>query len=231
MKKLIETVNVNDILSGTDGIFFKIYTYDQTLTEPLFPWLTTDTAKMLDEHYYLSHSGDKWISKLFITMLKAEDDGNVSDALYEIAKMIHSKFGFTWNKIIDAWEKNYEPLENYDMEQTETPDITKTKAVDTNVTTTTTDDITANDIYGFNSSSAKPQTKSTRNGSVTTSGTSDDNIETETETGTRGLTRHGNIGVTTSQQMLQSEIDLRSNFNIMNQIMNDTDSILCLLVY
>ena len=58
-----------------------------------------------------------------------------------------------------------------------------------------------------------------------------DNEETDTETGTRGLTRHGNIGVTTSQQMLQSEIDLRSNYHFINQIMNDVDSILCLLVY
>ena len=64
-----------------------------------------------------------------------------------------------------------------------------------------------------------------------TTGTQTGNIETETEDGTRTLTRHGNIGVTTSQQMLQSEIDLRNNFNFINQIMNDVDSELCMLVY
>lgn len=39
-------------------------------------------------------------------------------------------------------------------------------------------------------------------------------------------TRSGNIGVTTSQQMLQSEIDLRTNFNIVNMIYRDLDKIL-----
>lgn len=54
--------------------------------------------------------------------------------------------------------------------------------------------------------------------------------ETETETGTRTLTRSGNIGVTTSQQMLQSELELRK-FDFMEEVFKCFDRILCGSVY
>lgn len=47
----------------------------------------------------------------------------------------------------------------------------------------------------------------------------------------RSHTRSGNIGVTTSQQMLQSEIDIRNNFNLINQIYRDLDKILTSYVW
>ena len=117
------------------------------------------------------------------------------------------------------------------MEQTETPDITHTKTTQTETVTSITDDVTGTDVYGFNSSSPVPNNKVTRNGTSTVSNDPDNNVETNVESGTRGLTRHGNIGVTTSQQMLQSEIDLRNNYNFLDNIMDDVDSILCNLVY
>lgn len=46
----------------------------------------------------------------------------------------------------------------------------------------------------------------------------------------RTLTRHGNIGVTTSQQMLQSEIELRQ-WNFYDQVFRDLDSVLVCPVY
>ena len=216
-KKLIETIQISDLLS-TGGIFTKLRTYDQSLTDPIFAWLTEDYAKTLDKDYYLSHSGGKWISGMFERLIKLQEDGSISDALLEIVKIIHQKFALSWNKIYDAINTDYAPLENYDMEQKETPDITHTKNVNQHLTT-------SNDVYGFNSSSEVPQSKTAVDGAKL------DNEETNKESGTRSLTRHGNIGVTTSQQMLQSEIDLRNRFNFMNQIMEDMDSILCLLVY
>ena len=46
----------------------------------------------------------------------------------------------------------------------------------------------------------------------------------------RELTRSGNIGVTTSQQMLQSEIELRK-WLYYQSVFNDIDSILTLSIY
>lgn len=216
-KKLIDTIVIADLLS-TGGIFSKLQTYDSGLGTPLFPWLTSDFALTLDKDYYLSHSGGKWISGMFERLLKLQDDNQVSDALLEIVKIIHQKFNLSWNKVYDAINTAYKPLENYDMEQKELPDITHTKTVKQKLSTN-------NDVYGFNSSSPVPQSKSTVDGAKL------DNEEENKESGSRTLTRHGNIGVTTSQQMLQAEIDLRNRFNFMNQIMEDVDSIICLLVY
>ena len=229
-KKLIDTVPISDLLV-TGGVFTKLYTFDQTLTEPIFPWLTSDMALILDKDYYLIHSGQKLINSSFERLEKYEDDGVINDALLELVKIIHHKYQLKWNKLYDAITTDYKPLDNYNMEEKETPDITKTKTVNSNIVTTTTDDISETDVYGFNSSDAVPNGKQTRNGTVTVSGDEDDNVETDTESGTRTLNRSGNIGVTTSQQMLQSEIDLRNNYNFTNQLMDDMDSELCLLVY
>ena len=213
MEKLIDTVNISNLLS-TGGIFSKIASLpNQPLT-----WLDTALALQLDEDYYLSHSGGKFISNAYKRLIDAEEDNIISDALSEMAKMILQKFALSWDKIYSAINTNYRPLENYDMEQTETPDITHTKNVKINTKV-------QNDVYGFNSSNSVPSSQ------TTTDGASLNNEETNKETGTRGLTRHGNIGVTTSQQMLQSEIDLRSKFNFTNHLFDDVDTMLCLLVY
>ena len=214
MKKLIDTVTITSLLT-TGGIFSKIASIEN---QP-FEWLTSAYALQLDKEFYLVHSGGKWISNAFNRLIDAEDDGTIPDALSEMAKIIVQHFEQPWNKIRDALYTDYEPLENYNMEQKETPDITHTKNVKINTTT-------VNDIYGFNAHGV-----STPSNSSNTNGEKLDNEETNKETGTRDLTRHGNIGVTTSQQMLQSEIDLRSNFNFTNHLFDDVDSILCLLAY
>lgn len=46
----------------------------------------------------------------------------------------------------------------------------------------------------------------------------------------RTLTRSGNIGVTTSQQMLESELELRK-WNFFERVYNDIDSVCCLSIY
>ena len=121
-------------------------------------------------------------------------------------------------------------------------------------------DITTTDngktgIYGFNSgdesvpsdssdttnkvigSMDKNKIMESNNTITSTSETNDgtvSNTETETDTnkhtGTRTLTRSGNIGVTTSQQMLQSEIELRK-WNLYNRMFEDVDSVLVQELY
>ena len=139
------------------------------------------------------------------------------------------------------------------MEQKETPDITNTRTIDTDLTeerkvntdltTSTENDVTDSDIYGFNSGNPNPSGKITRNGDVVVTGDADNNVETthttgdadnnvitDKESGTRTIERHGNIGVTTSQQMLQSEFEVRK-YDFYKMIYSDIDSILCLKTY
>lgn len=218
MEKLIDTKTITSEGGIYEGIFQFIYSISESYTELNLPWLTLELTGFLDKDYYLVHSGDKYISKQYARLRKLQEDGTIEDADMTIAEIIVNRFKTSWNKIYDAIVTEYSPLENYNMEQTETPDITHKKTVKSKVTTD-------NGVYGFNSNAEIPQSKSV------SSGLKSDNEEENTETGTRDLTRHGNIGVTTSQQMLQAEIDLRSNYHFINQIMNDVDSILCLLVY
>lgn len=119
----------------------------------------------------------------------------------------------------------YDPIYNYDRyeTETETPNITKNTNTNTNVTSSsnsssssnTTDSVNVeHTVSAFDSSSYSPSTKDdTRSsGTVENAGessatTGGDTTATETETGTRVYERraYGNIGVTTSQQMLEAE--------------------------
>lgn len=208
-----------DLFESSYGIFSEIDSINSALETPLFPWLTNALATELDNLYYLSHSGDKCISKYYKRLIEREEKGIIASSLTALANSIMMKFGDKWNRLYEVFiTEHYNPLENYNMEQKETPNVTRTKNVKSDVTV-------KNDVYGFNSTAKVPQSESN------TSGEKLNNEETETETGTRDLERSGNIGVTTSQQMLQSEIDLRNGYNFYDGIMSDLDSIICLLVY
>lgn len=211
-------------------IFEKIYDYVQDNSLTILPWLTSSNYSDYDGIYMLEHSGSKHPSIVWERLFKMTNE-DYEQTMVLIATILVQKFADKWDRLYSAITTNYAPLENYDMEQTETPDITHTKTTQTETVTSITDDVTGTDVYGFNSSSHVPNNKVTRNGTSTVSNDPDNNVETDVESGTRGLTRHGNIGVTTSQQMLQSEIDLRNNYNFLDNIMDDVDSILCNLVY
>lgn len=61
----------------------------------------------------------------------------------------------------------------------------------------------------------------------------DTNTQTTDETTTQTRTAHinGNIGVTTTQQMMESEINLWSTYNFCEKIMQDVDNLITLRIY
>ncbi|WP_407416481.1 hypothetical protein, partial [Methanobrevibacter sp.] len=56
------------------------------------------------------------------------------------------------------------------------------------------------------------------------------NEKVSTHTGTETTRRFGNIGITTSQQMLQQELEVRK-YDFYKMIYKDIDSVLCLSIY
>lgn len=190
--KLKETVN-----PSMDGVFHRLFTSNQ------LPFLTEEDSKVLDLEYYLSHSGEKMISRLYQNL------HSFIDSLGEATRIILLNYKDNWLKLYEAYTTKYNPLENYRMIENE--------KVKSKVSTTIG---TSSDTYGFNSEEAVPQNKV--NSTSTTEGSKDDND--------RDLTRSGNIGVTTSQQMLESELNLRK-FELYHRMMNDIDKILCLKIY
>jgi len=193
-----------------------------------------------------------------------------------LEKTIDTFFAETWNdfitdnaenfsRITSAIYAKYNPIENYNMVETEThdehtdtentPEITENKTVitapqtdidgetgeiinfnstDKSITNneidinnpstsinyvTTFDDLSTDRVHDKNVSTGGTETTT----HITNSAGIEKNVKSEIEkTLTYGeteknLTRHGNIGVTTNQQMLKSEIEVR-NFDIVNHI-------------
>lgn len=190
----------------TTGIFNNIFTrYGSTFT-----WLTQNDAHTLDMMYYLNHSGDRTISPMFETLIQMEESGSITSALNLIADAIVLMYQDQWNRLYDAYiTKTYDPIENYSMVEDENVGSKITNSRSTSTGT-----------YGFNSDESVPT--DTGSESSTTTGAYNDNV--------RKLTRSGNVGVTTSQQMIQSEIDLRK-WVFYGNIMSDVDRMITLSVY
>ena len=80
---------------------------------------------------------------------------------------------------------------------------------------------TDNNVFGFNTTSEDGVPNSKNTNKTTTTG--------DYEKNKKHLTRSGNIGVTTSQQMLESELKLRQ-YQFYQYVFKCVDSIMCLEV-
>lgn len=132
-----------------------------------------------------------------------------------------------WERFIAAVTAEYDPLENYDRIEDSKDKFTHGHNV------TTDDDLThgltiENQISADNVSTYQPDNKGINSGK-------DQRDITEKHTGTDLHTvesrTHGNIGVTTSQQMLTSELDLIPRLDIIDYIADDFHSEFCLYIY
>lgn len=123
-----------------------------------------------------------------------------------------------WYRTFDKWaralEIEYNPLENYDRhEQFENSGNVTGKSDETG---TNTGKVTAYDSETLKTNDQQE---------------SIDHSESQGSTAGRGTSYiHGNIGVTTSQQMLQAELDVQK-FNIYQQITDIFLQQFCILVY
>lgn len=227
---------------------------------------------------YSVKSGEKLASSL-ATMHINSETGKIYDTAYEsIGRTLTAIYKENWNKIYDAYTKEYEPLENYNMIE---------EGSDTNSGSDVITDVKGNkrvqDIYGqdkitnvmgernsqdiigermdsaenqvsaFNSPTYQDnnkdvnilgeQTNNHKDNQYIDTTTKDSRTDTHTEDGytdinttqhglkvEHKLTKRGNLGVTTSQQMLQSELELRK-YDFIKQIFNDIDTYLCLRIY
>lgn len=240
-------------------IFTPVYVFEDNPTlftslkeiGDLQDFINDGNYESLQEDYFVSHSGDKYITKHFYEFANVvlSDNNTTWEELLEnprlyagiiesicehFTNIIYQRFGLKWVKIYDALTENYNPLHNYDMTETRTPNLTETRTPNItrgeNASTTSSTDV-ENGVYGFNSTNSNPSTDSTGSQTDTMNRTSTETgTETKKNTGTETLTRSGNIGVTTSQQMLESELELRK-YDFYQMIYNDIDTILCLKIY
>ena len=193
-------------------------------------WLS-DNATYLDQGYLYRHAPSKEISREVEIVL--ENGGGNNDPtgpypdLYTLTDAsvsylmngFYIEYGENIAKIIAAMQTQYKPLENYSMEEKTTPNLTDTNTAKSNVRTTG-----SNKVYGFNSATAVPVTDTQTD--TATQGADTANQSVLKRTGTNTVTRSGNIGVTTSQAMLISELDLRESRCVEEMIYRFLDHIL-----
>lgn len=205
-----------------EGIFSKI----ESLPNVTLPW--TENNTLLDIDYIYRWSGYKSISPLVKHLLGTE--GTMPAAGYTtLAGIIWAYYGEAWTRKYDALTAEYDPLKNYDMSETENEHIVDDAT--TGVTGTAANNSTtvnsSHNVYGYNSSTATPSESDSATTSQNTDMTTDyDNDRTIS----RGLKRSGNIGVTTSQQMLESELNLRA-YRFFEEVYKDVDRIVSLPIY
>lgn len=129
----------------------------------------------------------------------------------------------TWERVYKASVKEYDPIENYDRIEEWHDNLNSNSAVNNSMNG---NGSTQHDVAGFNSTALVNASKDTNTESNT--GFSSD---TSASTGSHTGRIHGNIGVTTSQQMLQSELDIAPKLNVYDYIINSFKNRFCLQVY
>lgn len=154
-------------------------------------------------------------SNLYYDRLLSLDitDSNNINVLVSIVTNLSLLNKTKWEKIVTAYNTEYDPLENYRMNEngTNNTDTTnKTTFVGNGSTTTSNTSQSIESATPYDSTEYNDRNKIV--GSDTVEGsTSSNNTQntTATDKNVHSLTRYGNIGVTTSQQMLQAEFDVR----------------------
>ena len=198
---------------------------------------------------------DSTIINSVFAQIYAEDEryGYMSTLLY--------RYQYKWDKLIDnVYSQTYNPIENYDRQEDTSltyegsENVTRNVDSDRKIKGTTAD--TRNDassansssqknVFAFDSAEASPSDSDSGTTTATGTGTSNstvDNSDTEKRTETEGHSFtdrknvtasriHGNVGVTTSQQMLESEVALRMKHDFFNTVYEDIANTLLKPIY
>lgn len=191
---------MHDVFNVSKGIFY----YLNQLDVPWKPDTEAGTgidSVLLDSEYMFNIAGDRFVSPL-LAYYVGEDETITDIKAEQLALIIFSINSVRWSRLWETLNLEYNPIENYDMHEVMTDDETVIDYGKTVTRTPNTTETSTNEVQGFNSSTYNPSDK------VTTSETgTESHAETGSDTHTRNydLRRTGNIGVTTSQQMIESE--------------------------
>ena len=172
----------------------------KTLTDNYdVPWKNVVDGSILDLEYHGNRSGGKIIAPLVEKLITK--DGISDENAIKLCGLIYSRNKTNWQKLWDTLSFEYNPLENYNMQEVEDTDTANTgtikntgtsdtantgtisntgNASTTNTGTVSVDNDTSgqNNLYGFNSTN--PVSDSTNNGTSNTTTTNDltENVNT-----------------------------------------------------
>lgn len=134
---------------------------------------------------------------------------------------------YSWQHLASTLTAEYNPIENYDRKEEWEDSGTNTSHY-TNSANNTSSGSTKEQVYGYNNLNT-PADNSASNSASTSADTSDSAGNT-TSTGSRKGRAHGNIGVTTTQEMLESERRV-AMFNFYDTVIKDFQKRFLIWVY
>jgi hypothetical protein len=179
------------------------------------------------------------------------------ELLYPSGTFMKTAIGIWSTKQLPVWEKlyattnlEYNPIHNYDRteewteEETGNRNESRTQSQESSGESSGTvqnsgEDTVKSDVSAFNETSYTPKelqtttlgTENTSSGTAKqTTDITDDTDENNSRNNTRTGRAFGNIGVTTTQQMIEAERNV-VKFNIVDYIVEDFKKRFCLLIY
>lgn len=203
------------------------------------PWSETVDSTLLDIEYFGNRSGGKFSAPVIMNLLGETTELTETDRQL-LARIIWTKFGEPWKHLWDTNVIAYNPIHNYNM--TDRRELARGES-ESKVGQGSSVDTTAHGrgteskeyVAGINNTDKlgkfSNRTTSQDSGSTSVNGTDnrkDDSVRASNELET--TTRSGNIGVTTTQQMLSAERELWM-WNFFDQVYKDIDSVLALSFY
>lgn len=196
----------------------ELYTIDNGFIKTLLDSENEDARELFSDFenpdlYFSSKIGEKTLTSLFENVVKADNDMAVSRL--KIAKTILSTNLRNWKRIRTVMNENYEVFLVADEQYTE--NVSESKELQNTATGST-----QNKLNAFDSATASDTDK------IETS-----NSGTGAETNTREMTyrKQSTGAMFTPQELLQKEIDLRTNNKFLDLVIKDIKNVLCLDVY
>lgn len=164
-------------------------------------------------------------------------EGGEFEVLYADPNFIRNMVSVWGKKVeatIDRWVKalaiEYNPLENYDRQEAWTDTLDSDGTMNsTGTNDTSTSGTVTNNVSAYDSSNYQPSGQNISSETVDNDTTNRSTSTLDNESNHRGRV-HGNIGVTTSQQMLESELEL-GYWNIYSRITDLFLNEFCIMIY
>lgn len=221
-----------DIYTGTHGVFRTLYTV--TTFKDLMDKAGIVAADA-DDYYFNFFSPSKLINERMQRILEkvynfdwdADHSGDISQTIItQWSNLFKALYGNKYARFLEMIDVDYNPIENYDRYESLLKEYSNSGTSSEDATRGNTGTVsTVDQIEGFNSASFQDSDKVTRTDNLTESNDIDrEHADNGTEENTNHI--HGNIGVTTAEQMLTGYTDFWSRFNLLEYMCRDFDTII-----
>lgn len=208
------------------GIFYLLSQFEGSKIAAVLAQTGIDDMHSIDMEYIYNSSGMKKVSML-VTQVVEKSVGIVTgtypvtdEVVTRIMTILNSRFADKWEKLWATITVDFDPLTPYNMEISDT---VKDKSNNTTIRSSKTAGSDKSNVYGFNGSTT-PDGNPADSSSYESKGEGSDTLNKSGEK-TRTLTRKGNIGNTTLQELIDEQRRMLQ-WQFFNIAFADVDSVI-----